>query len=317
MLRVKCIVSIIVWHTSMADDDPGAVPHTTSHFTKWRNWSQVLLAGLRDFLHVLSLDGRIIYACSSCKDILGYEPTALVGRFVWELIHPDDRNIFIQEFRESITFGNRTCFHYRFRKANNEWIIFESQGHLYIRTEPNRSLCNTYQREFIIMARPYPSKSGALFDSFLDLKMQEQKLLKCIADLKREEQNAPEAQTSRDQESQDEKHVVKGSKLQNRATVDSKNPSLSTDLHCGNDKGLATGVRMGDLGIAISNQRYSGAKTRPQKQRESKPKNIIRYMCATCNTVDSPEWRKGPAGPKTLCNACGRKSISCPPNRQA
>jgi hypothetical protein len=22
-------------------------------------------------------------------------------------------------------------------------------------------------------------------------------------------------------------------------------------------------------------------------------------------TLDSPEWRKGPTGPKTLCNACG------------
>lgn len=26
-------------------------------------------------------------------------------------------------------------------------------------------------------------------------------------------------------------------------------------------------------------------------------------QCA--GTLDSPEWRKGPAGPKTLCNACG------------
>lgn len=25
----------------------------------------------------------------------------------------------------------------------------------------------------------------------------------------------------------------------------------------------------------------------------------------TCGRTDSPEWRKGPRGPKTLCNACG------------
>ena len=29
------------------------------------------------------------------------------------------------------------------------------------------------------------------------------------------------------------------------------------------------------------------------------------YQCADCGTSDSPEWRKGPKGPKTLCNACG------------
>ncbi|KAK9459376.1 uncharacterized protein V1516DRAFT_627779, partial [Lipomyces oligophaga] len=29
------------------------------------------------------------------------------------------------------------------------------------------------------------------------------------------------------------------------------------------------------------------------------------YKCSECGTIDSPEWRKGPVGPKTLCNACG------------
>lgn len=28
-------------------------------------------------------------------------------------------------------------------------------------------------------------------------------------------------------------------------------------------------------------------------------------MCAQCQSTDSPEWRKGPNGPKELCNACG------------
>ncbi|KAI8973230.1 putative blue-light photoreceptor PCMADA3 [Mycotypha africana] len=28
-------------------------------------------------------------------------------------------------------------------------------------------------------------------------------------------------------------------------------------------------------------------------------------ICANCQTTESPEWRKGPRGPKELCNACG------------
>ncbi|KAH6983794.1 hypothetical protein EDB80DRAFT_246585 [Ilyonectria destructans] len=27
--------------------------------------------------------------------------------------------------------------------------------------------------------------------------------------------------------------------------------------------------------------------------------------CHSCNRIDTPEWRRGPDGPKTLCNACG------------
>lgn len=26
------------------------------------------------------------------------------------------------------------------------------------------------------------------------------------------------------------------------------------------------------------------------------------HVCVTCGRTDSPEWRKGPMGPKTLCN---------------
>ncbi|ORZ14064.1 GATA zinc finger-domain-containing protein [Absidia repens] len=29
------------------------------------------------------------------------------------------------------------------------------------------------------------------------------------------------------------------------------------------------------------------------------------YVCVDCGTTASPEWRRGPHGPKTLCNACG------------
>ncbi|ORY34878.1 hypothetical protein BCR39DRAFT_515313 [Naematelia encephala] len=29
------------------------------------------------------------------------------------------------------------------------------------------------------------------------------------------------------------------------------------------------------------------------------------HVCVSCGRTDSPEWRKGPLGPKTLCNACG------------
>ncbi|CEI97038.1 Putative GATA zinc finger domain-containing protein 14 [Rhizopus microsporus] len=29
------------------------------------------------------------------------------------------------------------------------------------------------------------------------------------------------------------------------------------------------------------------------------------YKCQSCGTQSSPEWRRGPSGHKTLCNACG------------
>ncbi|KAI8647419.1 hypothetical protein BD408DRAFT_142644 [Parasitella parasitica] len=30
-----------------------------------------------------------------------------------------------------------------------------------------------------------------------------------------------------------------------------------------------------------------------------------KQQCHSCNSTETPEWRKGPLGPRTLCNACG------------
>jgi hypothetical protein len=32
-------------------------------------------------------------------------------------------------------------------------------------------------------------------------------------------------------------------------------------------------------------------------------------MCMQCGTTRTPQWREGPLGPKTLCNACGVKRV--------
>lgn len=38
---------------------------------------------------------------------------------------------------------------------------------------------------------------------------------------------------------------------------------------------------------------------------------MIGQRCHSCNTTETPEWRRGPDGARTLCNACGlRKFIS-------
>lgn len=40
----------------------------------------------------------------------------------------------------------------------------------------------------------------------------------------------------------------------------------------------------------------------------SSDENNIKKTCADCGTTKTPLWRGGPAGPKSLCNACGIRS---------
>lgn len=48
----------------------------------------------------------------------------------------------------------------------------------------------------------------------------------------------------------------------------------------------------------------SPAGTKKSKRRHTRLTSLI---CMTCHRTESPEWRRGPLGPKTLCNSCGIK----------
>ncbi|KAJ2708027.1 hypothetical protein H4R19_004845 [Coemansia spiralis] len=52
------------------------------------------------------------------------------------------------------------------------------------------------------------------------------------------------------------------------------------------------------VGAAIASPRSAGPLMAGRAEREKK-------TCKSCGTDSSPEWRKGPTGHKTLCNACG------------
>ena len=350
---------------------------TLTEFTKRRNWSQRVLDELKDFLHILTPDGRILYVSPSGKSLTGYEQNELVGKFIGDFIHLDDNAIFVREFNESIASGNPLRFFYRFRKADGTYVIFESHGHPHLTSEaaafgPNNAA--GFCRGFFMMARPYPTKNANLLDSFLEHKIENERLTRRIADLRKEEQEEQEAQQRHWLKKQENHSSVTPSETQQtesenlgsasmtsgqsneyngmpppaktslsnmaltQQNLDEANAIYKPDSI--NDKmaryegathietiemltglryrdgershGISTGdaspaLIRGDAGIAIpvDKDNRSGDKKKKLKVADE-------YVCTDCGTLDSPEWRKGPNGPKTLCNACGCKySRSC------
>ncbi|OJJ97885.1 hypothetical protein ASPACDRAFT_45185 [Aspergillus aculeatus ATCC 16872] len=74
-------------------------------------------------------------------------------------------------------------------------------------------------------------------------------------------------------------------------------------------QGLSTGQKHGRL-VHYSDLDGESSINDPQASRgvgdgDRRKRLKGEYMCTDCGTSDSPEWRKGPEGPKTLCNACG------------
>ncbi|CAL1699840.1 unnamed protein product [Somion occarium] len=59
-----------------------------------------------DFVHVVSLKGAFLYVAPSVKNVLGYEPEELVGKYVSEFCHPADVVPLMRELKESSTAAN-------------------------------------------------------------------------------------------------------------------------------------------------------------------------------------------------------------------
>lgn len=345
--------------TGFGVQNPSSTGSTLTEFTKRRNWSKLLLEEIRDLMMILSPDGRIQHVSKSVKLLTQHEGLALMGQLISEYVHDEDKGMFVREFNESIASGIQMRFFYRFRKEDDTYSIFEAYGHPHLTSDAfafgNGGL--PYCRGYFLMSRPYPTKNAALLDSFLEHKIENERLSKRIAELKQEEiDEEEETEIMLRQEGQSSlaysgsrdsgvmsaqsggsesmgpparprDHALTANNLsqaQMRARPDSisdkmaryegANPLEAIELHTGlrfsegeRSHGLSTGdsspaLIQGDVGIAIFADRDNRS-----SDRKKKTKIADEYVCTDCGTLDSPEWRKGPSGPKTLCNACGCK----------
>lgn len=247
-------------------------------FTKRKNWPLRILGELKDFLHVVSPTGKFLFCSPSSHEMVGFSPEELVGRFITEFIHVDDVDAFIRDFNNAITQKSFRLF-YRFRKKDDKFIVLEVNGHPYF---PEGS---TNPRCFFIMARPYPSKAAAMLDSFLELRMENEVLTRKLQELKREN----ESQTG----------IAEEASLTNTGPLQTVPYNLNTASTLDNNtKPLAASTGSISASADSENPR---TKKKPKKNKADEDTHV----CTDCGTVESPEWRKGPQGPKTLCNACG------------
>lgn len=82
-----------------------------------------------DLIVILDEQGFFSYVSPSAKNIAGYEPSDLLGRNAFELIHPDDHKLVQDELKsviETVNSGQATP--HRFLNAAGEWMWLESKG---------------------------------------------------------------------------------------------------------------------------------------------------------------------------------------------
>jgi len=207
--------SSTTFSTTSAENVPGAGPlpttpygaqasmqsgSTLTEFTKRRNWPAKVVEELKDFLQILDANGRILHISPSITALTDYTPEEILGQFLKDLIHPDDVGVFVAELNESIASGNSLRMFYRLRKKDQSYAIFESVGHAHIaaaKFAPNPNNQSPFCQAVFMMSRPYPTKNSTLLDSFLEHKMENERLRRRIDELRKEEaEEVDEAQRS-------------------------------------------------------------------------------------------------------------------------
>jgi PAS domain S-box-containing protein len=256
--------------------------NTLTEFTKRRNWPAKVVEELKDLLQILDANGRIRYVSPSITALTGYAPDEVLDRFLREFIHPDDVGVFVAELNESIATGNTLRLIYRMKRKDGKDARFEVVGHAHIaaaKFAPNPNNQSPFCQAVFMMARQYPTKNAGLLDSFLEHKIENERLKRRIAELRREEQDDFDDAQRSWQQSREESEMAPSEGTM--ATNSNATPFYSADNH-------GHPPERGTLNIALTRENLEGiAGSRPDSLREK----MARYEGA--NHADTIEMLTG------------------------
>lgn len=96
-----------------------------------QSWDKMLLENADDVIHVLSLKGLFLYLSPSCKKVLEYDTSDLVGNTLSSVCHPSDIIPVTRELKDTVT-GTAVNIVFRIRRKESGYTWFESHGSLFI-----------------------------------------------------------------------------------------------------------------------------------------------------------------------------------------
>ncbi|KAG8961541.1 blue light receptor [Tulasnella sp. 419] len=276
---------------------------------------------------VLSNSGKVLFYGEAAKELLGWKDD-VVNSQITDLLHSEDEAAFVTHFNTCLMTRTELSIFVRLRSdlplspGTTQWPMFEVKGHPYFSPNGDTIDCKCV----FAAARPYPSRNTEVLDSFLELKVENERLRERLLELRSPNATHFSVNPVFANSSASDYPSLNGqsSGLPNDPEMGYQLPSMhnlpmshsrrtsevtfqpagsSSTLDGGEaSNGATTRQRKGTSGT-ITEMDEDDATVRRRKRKAQN--NEHQYVCVTCGRTDSPEWRKGPLGPKTLCNACG------------
>ncbi|KAI8815148.1 hypothetical protein BJ742DRAFT_782517 [Cladochytrium replicatum] len=299
------------------------VTSVISHFTANKEGYRRLIHELDDFLHVVSPSGIIQYTAPSVLKYLGYPPEELTGKHVGDLLHKDDQKFLTSKISECNQTRKLFTVYCRYQKKGGEFVLLEVRGKPYVdeETQEVRYIMNS--------AREYRSRASGLIDSILELRIENFRLRQQFESILRERGIEPSTHPLLKALSENSgggftEDGVNGG-LDDFGDADGFGEEMGRGAKAGIGAGSSTTISfpprhasldtISPRAVNVLNRKDEldgrigetmgtevEAKTLKRKKLRVAQEELF---CRQCGTTSSPEWRKGPTGPKTLCNACG------------
>jgi len=272
---------------------------------------------------ILSPAYRVLYCGTAITELLGWRDVDIIDCDLNDIINDEDQTGFRNDFDDAMRKNVELLSYVRLKiniaaacDPDPKDVLFEFKGYPHFVSETGaESVC------FFAMAKPYPSKNTAMLNTYLDLKVdneclqQKLKYLKStIPALAASTQVPPPQSGSIYETATITPSLTPEISVPLSQSLEPSSTSASTDLNSAAlEEGLPKNAFEGNSVSGVGNF-YGAATVLPHEEEGediSKKKKLRKvhtgeqYVCITCGRTDSPEWRKGPLGPKTLCNACG------------
>ncbi|HZJ29325.1 MAG TPA: diguanylate cyclase, partial [Solirubrobacterales bacterium] len=87
---------------------------------------RLLAENLTDTVMVTDREARITYASPACESMMGWRPSELVGKLVIELLHPDEAEKGLSQYRQLLAEPGVVTFEHRVLCKDGEYVWVES-----------------------------------------------------------------------------------------------------------------------------------------------------------------------------------------------
>ncbi|GAA93655.1 uncharacterized protein L969DRAFT_66418 [Mixia osmundae IAM 14324] len=275
----------------------------------WRDVKQTGSFGDEEFWSKLSLDGLFLYSTSSVSSMLDFTADEMIGTSIYQLVRPD-RTTDVTKALDQAAAGNPVSLHHHLKQRSGEYIAVVTHFHPHMIDDSSSGaqhpavICQTNKLSSETTRTAHrPRHDGGVNTSFASNDMQRSSSSNSMIAIASPE-SSDEANTPSPFSAIPSTYKTLMSAPQSDNIFEELDATRSTswqyELH---QLKIINKKLREELELLEAAKRKRNKRKLAAAGGSGSPSTV--KSCANCHTTSAPEWRTGPSGPKTLCNACG------------